>query len=121
MTQPSSEVRDYIEGQPDDWQPTLRKLRASCRKHLSGYTEVFTYGMPGYQRTEVEVSFAQQAHYLSLYILNKTVMDSHRPQLAGLNLGKGCIRYRSPEQIDWEVVASLLESSAAGDADMCGR
>jgi len=32
--------------------------------------------------------------------------------LAGLNLGKACIRYRRPEQVDWNVVSSLL-------ADLC--
>ncbi len=28
-------------------------------------------------------------------------MDKHRPNLAGLNLGKGCIRYTKPEKINF--------------------
>lgn len=48
------------------------------------------YGMPGYRRDSViEVGFASQKQYISLYMLKQSVLDAHRAELAGLSVGKG--------------------------------
>jgi uncharacterized protein YdhG (YjbR/CyaY superfamily) len=120
MRSAAGTVARYIDEQPEEWRPALRKLRAACRRTLVGYTEGMAYGMPSYARDgELEVSFAKQAKYLSLYILKQPVFDAHRSDLSGLSLGKGCIRYRRPDQIDWEVVGSLLSETRASSADVC--
>jgi uncharacterized protein YdhG (YjbR/CyaY superfamily) len=120
MKSTATTVPSYIDGQPDEWKPALKKLRALCRRELSGYTEAMDYGMPSYTRAgNIEVSFAKQARYLSLYILKKAVFDSHRGDLAGLSLGKGCIRYRRPEQINWNVVTRMLADTSASTDDIC--
>ena len=110
----------YIQEQPEGWQPTLKKLRAACRHGLPGYAESMAYGMPSYERLgQIEVAFGKQAHYLSLYVLKQPVFDSHRIELAGLSLGKGCIRFRRPDQIDWDVVSSLLADTVARADEIC--
>jgi uncharacterized protein YdhG (YjbR/CyaY superfamily) len=120
MRSSATTVAGYIEEQPSDWKPTLKKLRAACRRELRGYSESLQYGMPAYARAgQVEVTFAKQAHYLSLYILKKPVFDAHRGDLAGLSLGKGCIRYRRPGQIDWEVISRLLSETRNRARDIC--
>ena len=113
-------VAGYLDEQADGWKPTLRKLRAACRRELAGFTEEMRYGMPSYCRDGVvEVSFAAQARHLSLYVLQQSVFDAHRAELAGLSLGKGCIRYRRPDQIDWDVVAALLADTRTTAGDIC--
>lgn len=113
-------VREYVDGQPDEWRPTLKKLRAACRRELVGYHEGMSYGMPSYARDgQVEVSYAKQAHHLSFYILKQSVFDSHRPELAGSSLGKGCIRYRRPEQVNWDLVRRLLVDTRCNDETIC--
>jgi len=120
MRSVAATVAAYIADQPDDWRPVLKKLRAACRRDLKGYTEAMEYGMPAYSRGgQVELSFAKQARYLSLYILKQPVFEAHRVDLAGLNLGKGCIRYRRPDQIDWSVIASLLSDTHASASAIC--
>ena len=120
MKSSATSVAGYIDEQPADWQPTLRKMRAACRRELKGYTEAMAYGMPSYDRDgQIEVSFAKQAHYLSLYIWKRPVFVAHRTALAGLDLGKGCIRYRRPEQIDWSVVGKLLAGSRNSASEPC--
>jgi uncharacterized protein YdhG (YjbR/CyaY superfamily) len=120
MRSDETNVAGYIGDQPAEWQPTLKKLRAVCRRELRGYTESMTYGMPAYGREgQIEVGFAQQAKYLSLYILKQPVFEAHRAQLVGLNLGKGVIRYRRPEQIDWAIVSSLLADTCASADSVC--
>jgi uncharacterized protein YdhG (YjbR/CyaY superfamily) len=116
----AASVVAYIEEQPKDWQPALRKLRAACRRQLRGYAESMAYGMPSYVRDgQVEVSFGKQAHYLSLYILKKPVLNAHRDELAGLSVGKGCIRYRRPDDVDWDIVYRLLASTSATTGEIC--
>lgn len=120
MKSAAASVISYIDEQPQEWQPTLKKLRALCRRELRGFTEGMAYGMPSYSRdAQIEVGFAKQARYLSLYILKQPVLDAHRKQLAGISTGKGCIRYRRPAQIDWDVVTSLLSDTDASEADIC--
>lgn len=113
-------VAGYIDEQPSAWKPTLKKLRAACRRELPGYVESMAYGMPSYASDgRIEAGFALQAHYLSLYILKQPVFESHRADLAGLSLGKGCIRYRRPDQIEWNVVSSLLSDTRRSADDIC--
>jgi uncharacterized protein YdhG (YjbR/CyaY superfamily) len=63
------------------------------------------------------VGFFSQKNYISFYVLKKDVVDRYRDQLK--DAGKGCIRYRRPEQIDFTIVEKLLEESAASDAEIC--
>jgi uncharacterized protein YdhG (YjbR/CyaY superfamily) len=116
----AASVRSYIDEQPQEWQPTLKQLRALCPRELRGFSEDMAYRMPSYSRAgQVEVGFGKQARYLSLYILKQPVLDAHRKQLAGISTGKGCIRYRRPDQIDWAVVTSLLSDTDASEAEIC--
>jgi uncharacterized protein YdhG (YjbR/CyaY superfamily) len=113
-------VSDYIDEQPQAWQPALKKLRALCRRELRGHREGMAYGLPSYSRNgQTEVGFGRQARYLSLYILKKTVLDAHRGQLGGISTGKGSIRYQRPDQIDWDIVTSLLSETDASEAESC--
>jgi hypothetical protein len=57
--------------------------------------------------------------YLSLYILQQSVLDAHRNELAGLSVGKGCVRFRRTDQVDWAVVTSLLSATRASDGEIC--
>lgn len=98
----------------------MTKLRNLCLEVLAGHEESVEYGMPSYKRTgEVEVAFASQKNYISLYILKEPVLDAHRDKLAGLNLGKGCIRYSKPEKIDFDIVRQLLVDSLKSDSEIC--
>ena len=120
MRSTATTAASYIDEQPGEWRPTLRKLRAACRRTLTGYTEGMAHGMPSYSRGgQVEVAFAKQAQHLSLYILKQPVFEMHRTGLAGLSLGKGCIRYRHPDQINWQVVQSLLADTRDTTGDVC--
>jgi uncharacterized protein YdhG (YjbR/CyaY superfamily) len=120
MKSTAADVVAYIEEQPNEWQPVLKKLRAACRRGLPGYRERMAYGMPSYERNgAIEVSFAKQARHLAVYVLKQPVLDAHRPELTGLSLGKGCIRYSRPDQIDWNVISSLLEDTYASPARIC--
>jgi uncharacterized protein YdhG (YjbR/CyaY superfamily) len=120
MKSEAATVAGYIGEQPIEWRPTLEKLRAACRRELRGYHERMAHGMPSYDRSgQPEVGFGRQARYLSLYVLKQAVLDAHRVELTGLRLGKGCIRYRRPDQVDWDIVSSLLADTFASTDPVC--
>ena len=108
----ATDVTSYLQELPDDRRVSLAKLRQLCLDTLVGYEEGMDYGMPGYKKNGVvEVGFASQKNYISLYILKESVVAAHRAQLAGLNVGKGCIRYSKPAKIDFVVVEQLLSAT----------
>jgi len=114
------DVATYLEEVPADRRECLNAIRNVCREVLDGYDEGMDYGMPSYRRDgEVEVAFASQKNYISLYILKQDVLEAHRDRMTGLNVGKGCIRYSSPKKVDLTLVRSLLECTAASRSDIC--
>ena len=40
-------------------------------------------------------------------------------RLAGLDCGKGCVRYRRPEQMDFAVIADMLDAIRVRGGPMC--
>ena len=78
------------------------------------------YGMPTYHLNgQPEVAFARQAKYFSIYIMKEEVLDVHRQDLQGLSLGKGCIRYQRPDQINWAVIRTLLRETKTRAVRVC--
>jgi uncharacterized protein YdhG (YjbR/CyaY superfamily) len=121
MQSKAKNVDDYLKEVPENRRESLAQLRKLCQETLLGYQESMEYGMPSYKKKEgeVEVAFASQKNYISFYILKEDVLDKHRAELAGLNVGKGCIRYRKPQQIDFKIVEQLLRDSFQSTSEIC--
>jgi len=121
MQSKAKTVDEYLKEVPENRQSALAQLRKLCLERLGGYEESMKYGMPSYKKKdgEVEVAFASQKNYISLYILKEEVLNKYREDLAHLNLGKGCIRYSKPQQIDFEIVKQLLLESHQSDSEIC--
>jgi uncharacterized protein YdhG (YjbR/CyaY superfamily) len=119
---PDPAVDAYVEQVDEGRRAAVALLRDLCRRHLVGFEEGMGYGMPGYRRAgsgEGEIGFAAQKQYLSFYVTRTDVMAAHRDRLAGLSVGKGCIRYRRPEQVDEDVVRSILDMTVATRGPVC--
>ncbi len=121
MQSEAPDVTAYLEEVPPQRVESLKQLRALCRETLDGYEESMEYGMPSYRRAggEIEVAFASQKNYISLYLLKQEVVDANREALAGLNVGKGCIRYSSPKKMNFEVIRKLLEETVTSSDTAC--
>ena len=78
------------------------------------------YGMPGYLRDgEVEIGFATQRAFVSFYVLRKAALAANADRLRGLSVGKGCVRYERPDQIEPDVVRALLRATVADTGPIC--
>jgi uncharacterized protein YdhG (YjbR/CyaY superfamily) len=78
------------------------------------------YGMPSYKRNGVlEISFASQKQYIALYVLKQDVVNEFRTALAASSIGKGCIRFRQPDKINFPVIERLLRRTAESKTRPC--
>jgi len=114
------DVDAYIAAAAPGRQEALRALRQDCRDCLTGLSEEIRHGMPVYTRDgEAELAFASQKQHLALYVMRVDILDRHRDELANLDVGKGCIRFRRVDQIDRDLVRTILTETAASRGRVC--
>ena len=120
MQSTATTVDAYISEAPEERRAVLELLRGLCREELHGFEETMRYGMPGYERAgQVEISFASQKRYVSFYVLRQAAIQANRGRLAGLSVGKGCIRFRGADDVDEETVRALLAATLADAGEIC--
>lgn len=98
----------------------LTEVRRLCHERLTGWEERMQWGMPGYgpAGSDAAVSFNSQKQYVALYI-GATTLDRFADRLQGIDRGKGCLRYRRPEAIDFATLALMLDDIRARGGPMC--
>lgn len=106
-------VASYINGCPSEHAPALRTLRTLAARTLRDHEERMHWGMPAYLRqNRVSFGFAVQSRYLSLYFRAPGLLDKDVEALGNVSRGKGCLRFRRPDAIDWPLVERLLVETA---------
>jgi uncharacterized protein YdhG (YjbR/CyaY superfamily) len=113
-------VDDYIQNAPETRRPALTALRELLLATLDGYTETMRYNMPSYERNgEVEIAFASNKQHIAFYLLKEPVLDEYRDRFPKSRIGKGCVRFSSPKQIDLSLIERMARDSVASDAPIC--
>ncbi|WP_019887192.1 iron chaperone [Streptomyces purpureus] len=118
----AEDVDEYLaEVVEPDRLTVLVRLRELCRLELKGYEEAMAYGMPAYRLPggEPEIAFANQRQYISFYLMRPDVREGFADRLAGQDMGKGCLRFRRTEKVDFTLVRDLLRATAAGPGQVC--
>ena len=112
MTSKARDVKTYIAEVPEERRAAIKKLRALCRKTLSGFTESIEGGFSYKRDGVIEVGFVSQKHSINLYVCKKGVVDEFREALvvprSGVSMGKSCIRFSNPSKIDFAVLERIL-------------
>lgn len=113
-------VDDGINGLAAFDRPIFEQLRAACRQELVGWEERMQWGMPGYglPGRDNAASFNAQKRHIAFYA-GPTAIERFREQLAGVDCGKGCVRYRNAGQVDLVVVRAMLRDIHARGGPMC--
>jgi hypothetical protein len=52
-------------------------------------------------------------------ILRQDALETQKPLLTGLSVGKGCIRYSRPDKIDFAVVEQMLAATRDSTGEVC--
>jgi uncharacterized protein YdhG (YjbR/CyaY superfamily) len=121
MKSDAADVAAYLDEVRAERREAIGRLRALCVEALPGYEESMDYRMPSYKRPgeEVEVAFASQVSHITVYILRESVLDRFRDDLPNATLGKGTVRYTSPDKIEFDVLEQLLRASANAEGPIC--
>jgi len=112
----AASVDDFMVEVSPDRRPALDRLRALCRDTFGAEHELMTFGMPAYGDPKTPwIAFNSQKQYIALYA-GQGAVDAFGPRLGVASCGKGCIRWRKPDQMDFDVIADLLADVKARKA-----
>ena len=107
----SPNVDRYLEDLPPERREALSQVRALVLQTAPGAEETMRYRMPTYEvGDQVLCSFASQKHYMSLY-MDVDLVERYRGDLAGLDVGKSCIRFRRIEDLPLDTVRLILQKT----------
>jgi uncharacterized protein YdhG (YjbR/CyaY superfamily) len=113
MMSSAPDVEAYIAEAPPARREALDRMRALCRDSLPGAEELILYGMPAYRQDgTLLVAFASQKNHLAIYGCHGAV-ERRSEALSGVDRGKGCVRYRKVDAIDFELWADILRDVGA--------
>jgi len=108
------EVDTYLQELED---PARREALAVLRdlifEVVPNAVETMRYRMPTYEhQDEMLCAYASQKHYMSLY-MDTSIVAEHGGGLAGLSIGKSCIRFRRLEDLPEDTIRVMLEETVA--------
>lgn len=115
MTKKSQAVDKYLQTIPEKRRDSLSTLRRWMDEALPDAREVIEYNMPGIAQDELICSFKSQKNYMSLY-MDTDIVAAHKEELAHLNCGKSCIRFRSIDQLPEATIKQMLQETAVKQA-----
>jgi uncharacterized protein YdhG (YjbR/CyaY superfamily) len=102
-------VDDFMTEVAPDRRPALDQLRGLCLQAFGAETELMAFGMPAYGPPKLPwIAFNSQKQHIAFYV-GQTAMDAFAERLAGVDHGKGCIRWRKPDKMDFALIADMLE------------
>jgi uncharacterized protein YdhG (YjbR/CyaY superfamily) len=110
-------VAEYIQAQPPNVRPILRRVRAIIRKALPKADEQISYRIPAYKMNGYPVIFfaAWRSHY-SLYPISQGLAEALHEELAEQEVEKATIRFpwkaRVPAALIGRIVRFRLKESA---------
>lgn len=132
MQSKATTVEDYLSELPPERQAALERLRAQITKNLPpGFVEQMQWGMVGYvvphsmypagYHTDPAqplpfLAIASQKSQIAVYhmgiyadpkLLAWFTTEHARATARKLDMGKSCIRYKTPEDIPFELIGSL--------------
>ena len=140
MISKSVTVDEYINELPEERREAILKLRQLLKSKLpKGFQEQMAYGMityvvphslypQGYHAKPAQalpfISLGSQKNYIALHHMglyaNETLLNWFQTEYAKaskfkLDMGKGCVRFKKPEHIPYELIAELAEKVSVKD------
>lgn len=134
MTSKAATPEQYIDELPAGRKEAITQLRNTILKNLpKGFKEEMSYGMIGYVvpheiypegyhcNPKLPLPFANIAsqknfiafYHMALYanpdLLNWFTSEFTKQSTAKLDMGKGCIRFKKPEHIPYDLIGELIK------------
>ena len=107
--------RSEIQKLHDLIQKTVPKLEPFMISGMIGYGKFHYKSKSGRQGDWCTVALASQKNYISVYICSlkdgQYIAEKYKDQLPKANIGKSCIRFKKTEDIDIDVLTTILREA----------
>jgi len=125
-------IASFLASLPDERRKEVERVRKTIRRHLpAGYEEAITKNMLVYQvplsvypdtangQPLWYVALASQKSYLSLHLvpvyadkkLARQLQDGFRAAKKKLDMGKGCVRFQTADDLPLDVIGEIVAST----------
>ncbi|KXK10461.1 MAG: hypothetical protein UZ22_OP11002000765 [Microgenomates bacterium OLB23] len=95
---------------------TVPKLKPTMMYSMLGYGTFHYKGKSGREGDWCVIGLASQKNYISLYICavegKEYVAEKYKDKLPKASIGKSCIRFKKPEDVDLNVIKEILLRAA---------
>jgi uncharacterized protein YdhG (YjbR/CyaY superfamily) len=106
-------VDEYLETQPEEARPALRRVRAIIRKAMPGSEEVISYQIPAYRLGGTAVLyFAGWKKHYSLYPATDRLVMAFEKELRPYEISKGTIRFPLSEPVPVRLIERIAKFRA---------
>ncbi|MEO8200136.1 MAG: DUF1801 domain-containing protein [Gemmatimonadota bacterium] len=125
-------VTEYLDALPAERRAVVSKVRQFVRKHIPrGYQESITHGMIGYSIPLTVfantynglplgyVALGAKKNYYTLHLMSaytdpaqqKTLQDGYKRAGKKLDMGKGCLRFTSFDDLELDTIGKVIAST----------
>lgn len=104
---------EYFEILANDWRKdTLLSIREMIISKASDLNECIEYKMLAYKENDKSVFHLNaQKHFVGFYVGNIQKIDRDGELLDGLDMGKGCIRFKKSNKIENTRIGEFIEKT----------
>ena len=99
-------IDEYINAQPETWQPLLSELRRVMRSAAPDAAERISWQMPTFWQGENLIHFALAKKHIGLYP-GPQAMELFAPRMAGYKTSKGAVQLPLDRPLDLALAADL--------------
>ena len=102
---------EYLSILEEDWRKEkLLTLRSILQKNAPKLKEGIEHKMLSYSDGQGSIFHLNaQKHHVGLYVGNASKIDHNGDLLAGLDVGKGCIRFKKTQAVDEDRIGKFVE------------
>lgn len=112
-------VEEYLQAIPAAQLPLVEHLRGLIRAAAPRAQEVIRWGMLSYDDDGMLCALAAQKRHVSLYMGAGDAMQSMAAELAGIDHGKGCLRFKKLDAVPTATIRKLLKRAAKSKERDC--
>jgi uncharacterized protein YdhG (YjbR/CyaY superfamily) len=103
-------VDNYIKKCPSAHRQAFEVIRNLIHSIQPDVSETFQYNMPLFDYHGLLCAFSSHLYDISLYCKTE-IVERYRHELGKLEVGKGCIRFKTLDQLPLDVMRAILEDS----------
>ena len=101
----------YYKAVPEARLDRLRLIEAAIRKVAPAAVASLDYKLPTFKTESGWIACGDQKHYISVYTCSEEKLEPYLKAYPKSNCGKGCLRFKDSEEIDFAVLSKVIEKA----------